>query len=211
MKSFSQRQGIERIKVELQTNDVDQGLRTRLWNVLTTHYWRKAETLYPIKYDRPMSAYLHRLWHHYFKEPVDSMPDHWSSIYPLLRARFFGCEWNKVYDFIEITALLYPDPSLNERFRAACNAVLEEELSGYRFVTDHIAPITSEQEILSIESGQKMRVVCRGSAPICNRPWFFFRIENNPTTETQSRNLFPLSKQCAESSPEIREERWETH
>jgi hypothetical protein len=36
-------------------------------------------------------------------------------------------------------------------FRAACNWVLENERSGYRFVGDEIAPITSEVEIAAIE------------------------------------------------------------
>ena len=105
--------------------------------------------------DAQANAYLARLWHDYFKEPLDTLPNLWQTAYDLLRKRFFNCEWNEVYDFIEFTAIFYPTPSRNEAFRDACNQVLEEELSAYRFVGDQIAPITSEQEIQSFESAQK--------------------------------------------------------
>jgi len=45
----------------------------------------------------------------------------------------------------------HPDIETNERFRKTCNGVLEEELSGYRFVGGQIAQITSEEEISEIE------------------------------------------------------------
>lgn len=120
-----------------------------------THCWEKAESQYPISSYPSIYKYLRRLWHNFFKDPLDTMPQYWHEAYDIIRPRFFSFPWNQVYDFIEFTANFYPASSRNEEFRVACNHVLEEELSGYRFVADQIAPITSDQEIRSIESAQK--------------------------------------------------------
>jgi AbiJ-like protein len=154
VKTFSQRQGIEPPRAEFQINDLSNELRIRLWNVLTIHFWNEAESRYPLAHYPSIGKYLQRLWHDFFKDPLDTIPEYWSQAYGVIRTRFFKCSWNRVYDFVEFTALFFPASTEGQRFRSACNRILEEELSGYRFVADQIAPVTSAQEIQAIEGAQ---------------------------------------------------------
>ena len=63
-----------------------------------------------------------------------------------VRQRFFGSNWNEVYDFIEFS-LAYGPKQYAQSFRQSCNFVLERENSGYRLVNDQITSITSKEEI----------------------------------------------------------------
>jgi hypothetical protein len=49
----------------------------------------------------------------------------------------------------------FPIEETNEKFRATCNQVLEEELSAYRFVGNQIAKMTSKEEISEIEDASE--------------------------------------------------------
>ena len=156
MKLFSQRQGLKPVKCELQIKDMDADLRSKLWNLFQIQYWDRARD------DDLASAtnsenlvYLKRLWHEYFKRPIDTVPYSWRKAYAELRNYFFNCAWNEVYDFIESSAKKHPNNYATERFLAGCNVVFEEELSGYRFVGYQIAPITSEDAIATIEQAQQ--------------------------------------------------------
>jgi len=152
MKLFSQRHGITPVKCELQIKDMDADLRCKVWNAFQIQYWdrvRSDELTSATNIE--ISIYLKRLWHEYFKRPLDTLPYSWQKAYAELRAYFFSCAWNEVYDFIEFTAKRHADNYATERFIAGCNVVLEEELSGYRFVGRQIAPITSEEAIATIE------------------------------------------------------------
>src|SRR5713101_4610305 len=156
MKLFSQRQGLKPVKCALQINDLDADLRIKLWNVLSLRYWDQVsrdDLTYSSNIDT--LGYLKSLWHNYLKQPLDRMPDSWRSAHAIIREYFFECDWNEVYDFIEFTARVYPHKTLNDEFMASCNVVLEQELSGYRFVGGHVAPITSEEAIATIEKAQK--------------------------------------------------------
>jgi hypothetical protein len=150
MKSFSERKGLKKVRTEMQVNSIDGALRTRLWNVLDYFYWKNR-----IRYSNDIEVddriYFTRLWHNYFKNPVDTLTFEWHSDLMKVRDYFFQCEWNEVYDIIEFTANAYPNESTNENFMKTCNEVLREEVSGYRFVNGRIAQITSEEEISEIE------------------------------------------------------------
>jgi len=150
---FSERKGIKKVRTEIQVDSIDGALRNRLWNVLDYYYWSKGKGgLWRISAD--MLSFCNRLWHSYFKEPVDTISGTWTKTYSKLRTRYFKFEWYEVYDFIEFVANNYQnnqDRFANEKFMKTCNRVLEEELSGYRFVGGQITQITSEEEISEIE------------------------------------------------------------
>jgi hypothetical protein len=155
MKLFSQRQGLKPVRCSLQINDIDGELRNKLWNVFQIHYWNdlhsddmRAQSNYPTR------LYLERLWYDYFKDLLDTLPTTLRMAYLTLKKHYFASTWNEVYDFIEFTALRHPEEEINDQFKSGCNIVLEDELSGYRFVGDEIAPITSNEEIASIEQAQ---------------------------------------------------------
>ena len=167
MKLFSHRHKFKPIKATIQRDGVDEDLRNRLWSVFIIAYKDKIKNNY-IQHNTAVPSFgrnisssekgmiilVRSLWQNYFKKPVDTLNNEWSSVFKTIRTYFFECEWFEVYDFIEFIANNYPeryDRSINSNFIASCNAILEQELSAYRFVGGHITQITSDTEIGEIE------------------------------------------------------------
>lgn len=126
---------------------MDADLRVGLWNALTVYVWSRWQNLSQVEFNQQCASFCYRLFVDFFKESLDSMPDWWERVHQKIRAFFFECDWNEVYDFIEFVTTNVPDL---DDFSNACNAVLEKELSGYRLVGTHFTPITSEQETQAI-------------------------------------------------------------
>lgn len=152
MKLFSQRKGINPIKSVIQVDDMNDDLRNGLWDALTVFYWHQIGSKWISDYHE-MNVLFKGLWHRYFKRPIDTLDDFWSTTHKEVRGCFYGCAWYEVYDFIEFIANNYPDKdnSVNPKFMDFCNSVLKRELSAYRFVGGKITQITSEEEIAEIE------------------------------------------------------------
>jgi hypothetical protein len=148
--SFSERQSLKPIRQVLQTDSMDPGLRNRLWNVFigTCLHYSGFSMSYPD--NAAFQRFCWSLWHDHFKMPVDTIPDFPNKVMVEIRKYFFGCQWYETYDFIEFVAnrSFFSSP---ERARTAFNEVLASELSGYRFVADKLAPVSSEQERRSVE------------------------------------------------------------
>ncbi|OGM12050.1 hypothetical protein A2Z22_01935 [Candidatus Woesebacteria bacterium RBG_16_34_12] len=176
--SFSQRKGITPVKNIIQIDSMDDDLRNRLWDALSIFYWSKVNnkstceflfdstfaqkksynpTDYPVY---KMGVLLQKLWHGYFKLPIDTIEDYSPKTNKKIRDYFFNCKWNEVYDFIEFVANNYPDEnnSVNLKFMDFSNSILKEELSTYQFVGGKIAQITSEEEIAEIEEALKIPI-----------------------------------------------------
>lgn len=130
---------------------MDNELRNRLWNLLTFYYWEKGS--YPIVGTmlKDMSSFIKNLWHNYFKSDFSGLGDQWNPILKILHKYYFNCGWYDVYDFVEFAANNYPNEETNSEFIQACNTVLEDDLSAYRFVGKQITPITSKEEIAEID------------------------------------------------------------
>jgi hypothetical protein len=58
---------------------------------------------------------------------------------------------NEVYDFVEFIANNHPVDTYRDQFIQSCNAVLEKEVSAYRFVNGVITRITGQVEINEID------------------------------------------------------------
>jgi len=155
MKLFSQRKGLKPVKSIMQVDSMDSDLRNGLWNALMVFYWDKVEAPYDLYLNRnenkDIVSLIKALWHAYFKKPLDTIPEAWSTAYKEIRKYFFECSWHEVYDFIEFIANHYPATYINSRFIDSCNSILGLELSAYRFVDSKITQITSEEEIAEIE------------------------------------------------------------
>lgn len=153
MTSFSQRHGYKPIKSILQIRSMDDELRTSLWNALHRFYWSKADPEHSLKYKDNRTAVLRlkALWTEYFTLQLDTLPNSWDRAQSQLNYYLFNCRWNEVCDFIEFVADYFPDDEVNASFRIECNRILARECSGYRFIEDQIAPITSAEEIAEIE------------------------------------------------------------
>lgn len=67
-----------------------------------------------------------------------------------IRKFFFECKWFEICDFIEFTSQMLLD-SRRPKFVKLCNEVLEREMSGFRLFDNKIVPITSTDELDSLE------------------------------------------------------------
>ena len=145
MMLFSQRKGIKPVKSVIQVDSMDVELRNCLWNTLASSYWNHAKHYYEdfSEFHGDISADMYslceQLWNEYFKWPIDTLDRHWVNTQAEIKEYFFKCGWNEVYDFIEFIANRYDEKNVNSRFMDDCNAVLERELSAYRFVGGKIA------------------------------------------------------------------------
>jgi len=155
MRLFSERKGLKKVRTEIQIDSMDDALRNRLWNILDFHYWSRGQGTYRDEIAPVMQSFFNKLWHYFFKIPVDTLTLSWSKDYGTIRQYFFNCQWHEVYDFIEFTANNYPNVAINENFIRICNENLESELSAYRFVGGVITQITSETEISEIDEALK--------------------------------------------------------
>ena len=68
-----------------------------------------------------------------------------------MRGEFFKFKWFRVYDFMEFMANEYPSSDISARFMDEANRILEQERSGYRFISGVIAPIASTEERETVE------------------------------------------------------------
>jgi len=149
MKWFSEREGLKKPRTEIQVNSMDEALRNRLWNVLEVHYIRPMLTYDAIQ--KSMRNVMVEFYDTYLKQKTDSAPYSYDSIRGMLR-NFFSMErWDTVYDFLEFIVAHFPYKEINEAFVKECYAVLESELSAYRFVGGLITPVTSKEEISEVE------------------------------------------------------------
>ena len=150
---FSERKGTKKPKVVIQLNDMDNDLKIRLWNLLDIFYWEKKQ-LHTMDVSIDSSGIcmlVFHLWHRFFKQPIDTIGNYWPDVLNKIRTTFFGYQWDRIYDFIEFVSKYHQSESINESFRAACNSVLAEEVSGYRFVGKEISDITTNEEIEELE------------------------------------------------------------
>lgn len=149
---FSERFGHRAPRRELQVDGIDGPLRNSLWNVLDEHVWSVSGFTYrSARFGKPhIFPFSAVLWQDFFKLPMDKRSNTGSDILKTIRAFFFAdaTEWWAVYDFLEWTLNHQHNPSLVD----AVNAVLERELSGFRFVGNAISPITDAQEVAALNA-----------------------------------------------------------
>lgn len=151
---FSERKGLKPIRKNIQIDSMDQVLRTALWNAWILcygHELQKEANKHGLLAEKGC-LFMGTLWMKYFKRAIDTISFNYHDIYPQIKNCFLAAEWYEVYDFIEFTVASYPDKEVNKKFIKVCNALLEKELSAYRFLRDKIMQITSEEEISAIEA-----------------------------------------------------------
>jgi len=148
---FSERIGRRPIRTVVQINSMDGALRNRLWSVLITNCFRHSPQFDGMVYNPQIAQICHDLWDSHLKQPLDSVPVSITRAIASIRKHFFESDWSEVYDFVEfvVTNRAYRD--IKNTLVAECNRVLEEELSGYRFVADTLAPVSAKEEIEAIE------------------------------------------------------------
>lgn len=147
---FSERKGIKKFSTLAQTSGMSDELRNSLWNVLFVSKWdfdSARNTYQRDKVKENIETFSVILWFHYFKKPVDARPDGLTKNLQAIRNYFMECEWHEAYDFLEFALHFYEDEDLINFM----NAILERELSGYRYINGVISDITDPQEIEMLE------------------------------------------------------------
>lgn len=149
-KRFSERYGHSPVKDRFQIESVDDGLKSRLWNVIQKYYLDKIlKDMGHIKYQRDKD-FFDQIYDEFFKSH-ERISTFLSSLNDDIKKRYLHFEWFSIYDFIEYLPSIFYNDSYNEEFRHTVNRVLESEMSGYRFVDRYIAPIIDEKQIEEIE------------------------------------------------------------
>ena len=152
--TFSIRQGHKQARSIIQLDSIDVTLRNGLWNVLELHIWRTVNSSYQFLdeiLNRDLRLFCSGIWANHFKKALDEMPSDFPSAKQQMKQHFMTCQWFEVYDFVEFAASNYGNAQFKKLFINAFNSVLEKELSGYRFVGNVIAPVTSELELTEID------------------------------------------------------------
>jgi AbiJ N-terminal domain 4 len=155
MMKFSERYGHVPVRSALQVDGIDDGLRNRLWNLICARFFHpwppfRGATNDWLPLQQDPFALFKNLWHNYFKRPTDSIGNSYTDALSNLKEYVLGCKWYELYDLFEFFADSTP-PYSRQDFIDSVNAILKEEISGYRFVSGRIAQITSEEEIAAIE------------------------------------------------------------
>lgn len=158
MTLFSQRQGLRPVDKALQREKIDDELRNRLWSALKLCIWDHWSP--PDFYEgrseasRMVEFVVQATWLHYFKKPIDTIPDfdtgHPQSAYQIIRGHFFNGEWWQTYDLLEFLYKHIPD-RWRKDLKSLINQFLEQENSAYRLIDSEIVEITSESEIKEVE------------------------------------------------------------
>lgn len=155
---FSQRMGFMPVRQAIQKDDMDDALRNRLWNVMYSIYL-DHDPDYILSVVQRLGIFVKILWRNYFKVPADRGPYSWGQAYSAIRDHYFGAPWYVAYDLIEFivnnSSTILPEYQKQEAVEQI-NDALGQELSGYRFVGETIAPIISEIEVASIEQALQL-------------------------------------------------------
>jgi AbiJ N-terminal domain 4 len=155
MTKFSERYGHVPVRSALQIDGIDDGLRNRLWNLVCVSFFDSVPPFEQVNSNylpNQEGAYFifKRVWHNYFKKTTDSIGVSYIKALKELRQYFMECAWYGVYDLLEFLAD-NTNQTRQNRFIESVNDILKEEMSGYRFISNRIVQINSEEEIVAIE------------------------------------------------------------
>lgn len=131
---FSERKGYKEVLKVIQTEEINDELRNMLWSCIFER----------IKYANDNFRYPY--WLNYLKKPIDEIPSPIELTHEIKNI-IADSPWFEVYDLLEFILNNLNDNSLNKLI----NTVLENELSGYRFVNGIFTDITNQQEIEMLE------------------------------------------------------------
>lgn len=153
--SFSERMGIIEPRSILQLDDMDENLRTALFNRLYGFFrttWEGEYTYVPLEesscygYSSACGTAVN-IWADCWKRPMDEWPGGCAYFLRDLKDWIMESRWNEVYDLVEFILDDYP----SERLFSALNDALEKEMSGYRIVGKEVVPISDECELEALE------------------------------------------------------------
>ncbi len=144
-KKFSERIGAVAPSTVIQLDGMNEELKNSLWNIIYITYNDQHRNPYACSWKDIArdTAFAFR------KVPVDSIPYDEYDCQEWIKGYYYSLEWYHVYDLVEfIVAHAYRVKKRN--IEELCNSILEKELSGYRFISRILAPISNPLEIEAI-------------------------------------------------------------
>lgn len=147
---FSERNKILKPRDVFQIEDIDEDLRNRLWNLIQNSYFDTIHTNYGIIQQKASMVFLQKIYDEFFKTD-SNIGNKLSNINKDVKNQYSSFVWHEIYDFIEFISEIHTNDKLNKEFKIKANEVLENEMSGYRFVDCYIAQIIDKVEIEEIE------------------------------------------------------------
>lgn len=143
---FSARTGIVNSTPVIQTESMNNELKNSIWNFIYSQYTSQWD------YWIPLSKFIAQFFR---KTPVDELPYSDYDCREWVKGYFYSLEWYKVYEFIEFmvenNSKILDRPQLRgDKLIHVYNIIFEKELSGYRFISGVLAPISNPTETSEI-------------------------------------------------------------
>ncbi|ATO18961.1 hypothetical protein BS636_04450 [Acinetobacter sp. LoGeW2-3] len=152
---FSERYGYKPVRDIIQKESIDDALKNGLWNAIDlsifSQYYIFNNRHAPINGSN-LEEFFKTLFHYFFKVRIDQIPYNLQQTINFIDDLYFKkYKWYEIYNFIEACIEYFPFDEGKEDFINLLNNCLRIENSAYRVINDQITPVTSEQEIQSIE------------------------------------------------------------
>lgn len=139
--TFSQRYGYEEVRDTLQIEEIDQNLKTAIWNDLYLFLLKNYTNLTDKNYTQRMI-----FWTKFVKGRVDQIPP---DLFAGIENWYWHeAEFNEIYDFIEFEASKGHLEAVTDKL----NETLAKHNSGYRLINNKIVRITSNEELHEIKT-----------------------------------------------------------
>ncbi len=147
---FSDRIGVTTPPIVFQVNEMSISLRNSLWNYLLRTVLIGNDVIAQGR----TKVYIREICEQFFKLPVDELPGNYYDMRQWLRRKFFdtSSKWYNWYNIYNLIEFITDKIATYDGFKNGINKILEEEMSGYRYISNKLAPITSLTEMESIAS-----------------------------------------------------------
>lgn len=130
---------------------MDETLRNSLWNLVLSIFRTDSR----LSNRSTWEIVTRRLAAGFFKVPVDHVPTWgYSKSLKWLHSAFDQLPWYEVYNLLEFLVHEVVHPSLGhnpQRIVETSNAILEAEMSAFRFIEGELVPISNPTEVHAIE------------------------------------------------------------
>jgi len=154
--NFSQRLGFKPTEMPFQLEDVDEALRTKIWNILNQNIWSYYVYGNSTEASQRTRRFALNMWANHLGKDIDNFPNHFRhqpvrtavNGYDILKRYFFNCHWAEVFDFIEFVVQKW---YRSEALKGKINDALSNHNSAYRIIGTEVAAINSATEVDAIE------------------------------------------------------------
>lgn len=156
---FSERYGHKPVRLEMQTDDIDEPLTNGLTNALHNLYheiknkdnWEYPQKISQINYEIAIAYHQDFLGEIYSPDDYRYKYRHVSWLYKMPQNFIGQTKWFEKIDFIEfVCENMEFDEAIRDKFICDCNRALERHKSAYRIVGDKVVPIIDQTEIDSV-------------------------------------------------------------